>query len=220
MERSSREWIGAATGIAFFVVLIISFIVAGDQPPDAKDGAQKVVDFYSDNKSSVEVGAGISALAAVLLTFFSAYLRKVLQAAEGPGGWLSLAAFAGGLTIAISGAVDSTLSLAAAETADDNLDPLVVQTIQGLFENDFIPFILGVLVLEFAAGISIVLHRALPVWLGWVAIVLGVIGVIGIVTLSDVGFIAVVGGALWLLVVSIMLTLRARGPAAAAPATA
>jgi hypothetical protein len=221
MERSSREWLGAATGIGFFVVLIISFIVAGDEPPDAKDGAQKVFDFYADNKSSVEAGAGIGAIAAVLLVFFSAYLRKVLQAAEGPGGWLSLVAFGGGLTIAISGAIDSTVSLAAAETADDNLNPQVVQTLQGLFENDFIPFVVGVLVLEFGAGLSIILHRALPVWLGWVAIVLGVVGVVGLVTLSDVGFVSVIGGAIWLLVVSIVLTLRARsGSAPAQPATA
>ena len=215
--RSSREWLGAATGIGFFIVLIISFIVAGEEPPEAKDGAQKVVDFYVDNKDSVEAGAGVGAVAAILLVFFSAYLRKVLRAAEGPGGWLSLVAFAGGLTIAISGAIDSTISLALAEAADDKVDPGGIQGLQALFDNDWLPFVLGVLALEFASGISIVLHRALPVWLGWVAIVLGLVGVVGVITLSEIGFVAVIGGGLWVLVVSILLTLRARRPAASAP---
>jgi hypothetical protein len=220
MERGTREWLGPATGIAFFVVLVISFIVAGEEPPEAKDGAQKVVDFYVDNKDSVEAGAGVGAVAASLMIFFSAYLRKVLQAAEGPGGWLSLVAFAGGLTIAISGAIDSTISVALAEAADDKVDPAGIQGLQALFDNDWIPFVTGVLALEFAAGISIVLHRALPVWLGWVAIVLGLCGVVGVVATSPIGFVAVVGGALWLLVVSILLTFRARGPAATAPTAA
>jgi hypothetical protein len=220
MERSSREWLGAATGIAFFVVLIISFIVAGDQPPDAKDGAQKVADFYADNKSAVEAGAGVSALAAILFVFFAGYLRKVLAAAEGGDGWLSLIAFGGGVILAVSAGIDATVTVAAAETADDHLDPLVVQTMQGLFENDFIPFVVGVLTIELAAGLSIVLHRPLPVWLGWVAVALGAIGVIGLVTVSEIGFIAVVGGALWVLAISIVMTMRARRPATAAPAAA
>jgi hypothetical protein len=220
MERSNREWLGAATGIAFFVVLIISFIVAGDQPPDAKDGAQKVVDFYTDNKSSVEAGAGISAIAAVLFVFFAGYLRKVLRAAEGDGGWLSLVAFGAGAIIAVSAGIDSTITVAAAETADDHLDPLVVQTLQGLFENDFIPFVVGVITLELASGISIVQNRSLPSWLGWVAILLGACGLVGFIGLNPVGFAAVIGGALWVLAVSIVMTMRARRPGAAAPAAA
>jgi hypothetical protein len=222
MDRRGSEWLGAATGIAFFVVLIISFIVAGDEPPEAKDGAQKVVDFYTDNKDSVEAGAGISAVAAILFAFFAGYLRKVLRAAEGEGGWLSLVAFGGGLVVAISAGIDNTFTLTAAEAADDGLDPVLVQTVQAIFENDFIPFVIGVLVLEFAAGLSIVQYRALPVWLGWVAIVLGLCGVVGLVTLSEVGFISVIGGAIWVLIVSIVMTMRARsgGEAPAAPAAA
>jgi hypothetical protein len=218
MERS-KDWLAPLTGVAFIVVLVISFIVAGEEPPEAKDGAQEIVDFYSDNKDSVEAGAGIGTIAALLLVFFSAHLRKVLRAAEGEGGGtLSLVAFAGGLTIAISGAIDSTITVALAEGVDDNIDPVAVQALQALFDNDFLPFVLGVLLLEFGAGISVVRHGALPAWLGWAAIVLGVIGVAGLVTLSEIGFIAVIGAALWVVVVSILLTLRARG--GSAPATA
>jgi hypothetical protein len=218
MEKRSKEWLVPLTGVAFIVVLFISFIVAGEEPPEAKDGAQKIVDFYSDNKDSVEAGAGIGTIAALLLVFFSAHLRKVLRAAEGEGGTLSLVAFAGGLTIAISGAIDSTITVALAEGVDDNIDPVAAQALQALFDNDFLPFVLGVLALEFGAGISVVRHGALPAWLGWAAIVLGVIGVAGLVTISEIGFIAVIGAAVWILVVSILLTVRARG--ASAPATA
>ena len=59
-----------------------------------------------------------------------------------------------------------------------------------------------------ASGISIVRHGALPRWLGWVAIVLGV------ASATPAFFIAFLLAAIWILIVSVMLALRAR------PATA
>ena len=77
-----KGWMVPLTGAAFIVVAIIGFIVSGE-PKDASHPANEIVDWYVDNKDSVEVGAFIGVAATVLLVFFAAYLRNVLRAAAG-----------------------------------------------------------------------------------------------------------------------------------------
>ena len=116
--------------------------------------------------------------------------------------------------MAVGAGVDMTISFALAEAAED-IDPVAVQSLQALWDNDFMPIAIGLVVLLLASGLSIVRYGALPKWLGWVAIVLAVVG------MTPIGFVAFMGGALWVLVVSILLAVRARGaaapPSAAAP---
>ena len=211
MNKSS-EWLVPLTGVAFVVLVIVSLIIGGE-PPSADEPAQEIVDHYIDNKSSIQIGAFLGAVAGTLLVFFFGHVRKVLRAAEGEGGMLSLVALVGAAIVALGAAIDGTISFAIAEAADD-IEPASVQTLQALWDNDFLPFALGSQVLWFAAGISIVRHGSLPKWLGWVAIVFGV------ASLTPIGFFAFVAGAVWILVVSILLSQRARGGSAAPAAPA
>jgi len=213
------EWLAPLTGVAFVAILIISFIVGGE-PPDVENPAQEIVDHYVDNKDSVQVGVLLSMIAAAFLLFFAGYLRKVLRAAPGEGGMLPAVALAGATVMAAGAAIDGTISFALAETAD-NIEPASVQALQALWDNDWVPIALGAAVLLLASGMSIALYGSLPRWLGWIAILLGVLG------LTPIGFVAFAGGGLWVLVVSILLTVRARaltqppppaGPGTAAPA--
>ncbi len=171
MNGSKYEWLAPLTGIAFIVVLVVSFVIAGE-PPSADDDVQEIVDHYVDNKDSIMVGAFLGAVAGTLLVFFFGYVRRILRAAEGEGGTLSLIAFSGAVIIALAAAIDATISFALAEAADD-IDPTAVQGLQALWDNDFVPFAVGSQVLWLGAGLSIVRHGALPKWLGWVAIVFG-----------------------------------------------
>ena len=210
MNRSS-EWLAPLTGVAFVVLIVVGAVIGGD-PPSADDPAQEIVDHYVDNKGSIQLGAVLQTVAGALLVFFFGYVRKVLRAAEGGGGVLSLLTVVGAAIIALGAAIDGTISFAISEAADD-VEPASVQTLQALWDNDFLPFALGSQVLWFAVGLSIVRHGALPKWLGWVAIVFGVL------SLTPIGFFAFLAGGLWILVVSIILTQRARaGGAPAAPA--
>jgi hypothetical protein len=197
-----REWLVPLTGVVFVVLAIIGFAIAGE-PPSADDPVQEIVDHYTDNQDSVMIGAALAGFAALFLVFFGGYLRKVLSAAEGEGGMLSAISFAGTILIAVAAAIDATISVALAESAED-IEPAAVQALQALWDNDFIPVVLGMEVFLFATGISIVRHRALPAWLGWVAIVLGVIGA------TPAGFIAFLATGIWILIVSVMLALQAR----------
>src|ERR671922_1271381 len=207
MSRS-REWLIPLTGVAFIVVGIVGFAIGGE-PKSADEPVREIVDFYIDNKDSVQIGAVAGVVAGLLLIFFGAHLRGVLRAAAGPGETLSLVSFVGLVVVAVGFAIDGTISFALAEQADE-VRPVAVQALQMLWDNDFLPIILGVEAFFWATGISVVRSGALPKWMGWVMIVLGVVGV------TPIGFASALGAAILVLVISILLSVRARS----APATA
>ncbi len=201
MDRS-KEWLVPLTGVAFFVVGIVGFLIGGE-PKSADEPVNEVVDFYLDNKDSVEIGAFLGVAASVILIFFGAYLRKVLRAAAGEGEMLSLISFIGLVLVGLGFAIDGTISFALAEAADD-IDPIAVQSLQALWDNDFLPIMLGVLAFLWATGISVIRSGALPKWLGWVMILFGIIA------LTPIGFVAFLGTAVLVLVISVLLSVRAR----------
>lgn len=202
-----KDWWAPLTGIAFLVVLIIGFVLSGE-PPDADEPVQEIVDHYVDNKDSIIAGAVLTVLAATLLVFFGAILRQILDPRGGGDSILPRVAFAGTVVIAVGGGIDQSLSFALAETADD-IDPVAVQALQAYWDHDFIPFAIGQALLFLGAGLAIVRYRALPVWLGWLGIL------VGLAAMTPAGFIAFPGGAVWIIIASILLTLRYRAPTAA-----
>ena len=211
MQPKNREWLAPLTGVGFIVLGIVSFIVGGE-PKCADHPVKEVVAFYVDNKDSVEVGAFIGVAAMVLLVFFGGYLRRVLRTAAGEGEMLSLISFVGIAIVAVGLAVDTTILIALSEAADD-INPIAVQALQALWDNDFIPLVVGVLLFLWGTGLSVIRTGVLPKWLGWVMIGLGVIG------FTPIGFVSAVGAAILVLVLSVLLTLRARSPVADAPGT-
>ncbi|HET9120578.1 MAG TPA: hypothetical protein VFN72_08585 [Solirubrobacterales bacterium] len=209
MERSDKAWVPLVTGLGFAVLLIISIIVTGS-PKGADDGAAAVAQWYSDNKDAAEIGSFIGVVAGGFLIFFGAYLRKVLE--PGAGLMLGILPLIGIAIVATGAAVDGMLMFAAAEAVGDIPAP-EVQTIQAIWDNDFLPFLLGVLVFNWSVGLAVLRSGALPKWMGWAAVVFGVIGLAG-----PVGFFGALGAGLWVIVASIMLSMRASGGAPAQPA--
>jgi hypothetical protein len=202
MQPRGREWLVPLTGVGFIVLGIVSFIVGGE-PKSADDPVREIVNFYVDNKDSVEAGAFIGVAATVLLVFFGAYLRRFLRAGAGEGEMLSLISFVGIAIVAVGFAIDTTILIALSEAADD-INPIAVQSLQALWDNDFVPLALGVLLFLWGTGLSVIRSGVLPKWLGWVMLVLGVLG------LTPIGFVSAVGAAILVLVLSILLSVRAR----------
>jgi hypothetical protein len=210
--KTSKEWLVPLIGVLFIVVAIVAFAIGGE-PPEAKEGGQKIIDHYVDNKDSIQISSLLVGIAAVLLVFFFGYLRKVLHAAEGERGMLSILVLVGAAIVATGIAIDATLAFALSEAADD-IDPAAAQAIEAIWDNDFLPLMVGTTVILFATGISVVRHGALPKWLGWVAIALGLVGV------TPIGFAAFLGLGVWIVIVSVMLSLRLRRRSAAPAAPA
>jgi hypothetical protein len=211
--RSSREWLVPLLGVAFLVLLIASFIIQGE-PKDASHPADEVKDWYLDNKDSAEIAAFVGAVAAAALVFYGAYLRRLFDAATGGTSMLPILILIGLTIVAVGGAIDSMLLFATAERADD-IPADSVQTIQAIWDNDWLPLFLGILVFNWSVGLSVLRTDVLPKWMGWAAIVFGVGSLAG-----PIGFVGVIGAALWILVSSIMLAVRARRPASEVPAAA
>jgi len=188
--------------MGFVLLGIVSFIVGGE-PKSADEPVGEIVDYYVDNKDSIQVAAFIGVAAILLLVFFGAYLRRVLRAAAPEGEILSLVSFLGLVVVAVGFAIDTTILIALSEAADD-IDPVAAQSLQALWDNDFVPLVLGVLMFLWATGLAVIRTGALPKWLGWVMVVLGVLG------LTPIGFVAAIGAAILVLVLSILLSVRAR----------
>ncbi len=174
------------------------FIVGGEPPNAAGNSADEIVQFYTDKGNRVIAGVIILTVATVLLVFFGSYFRSVLDRGVGEDGMFSRIAFAGTVVFAVGGAIDGTLIFAMNEAAGE-IEPAQIETLQAFWDNDFLPLALGVVLFILASGISIVLHKSLPVWLGWIAILIGIIG------LTPFGWIAFMATGVWILIVSVML---------------
>ena len=197
MDRSYARWM-PITGILFVVVAIVGFIVGGEPPDAAGNSADEIVQFYTDNQGSVMAGVIILFVATVLFVFFASFLRSVLDRGDGEDGMFSRIAFVGAVVFAVGGAIDGTLIIAMSEAAGE-VEPAQIETLQAFWDNDFLPLALGVVLFTLGSGISIVLHKSLPVWLGWIAIVLGIVG------MTPFGWIAFMATGVWILIVSVML---------------
>ena len=55
-----NEWLIPLTGVAFVVLAIVTIAFGGGEPPEAKEGAQKIVDHYVDNKDAIQISSLIS----------------------------------------------------------------------------------------------------------------------------------------------------------------
>jgi hypothetical protein len=205
----NKDMIAPLTGVAFVVVAIISILIYGGDPPDADSPPAEIVQHYVDDKDSIFISGLLGVLATALLVFFAAHLRTVLRAGDGQGSMLPSVVLAGATILGVGLAIDGTISIALAEAAED-IDPIAVQALQALWDNDFLPLALGMSVFWLSTGLAVVLYGALPKWLGWFAILFGVCGV------TPAFFVGFLGGAIWILIVSVMLARQAR-PATPAP---
>jgi hypothetical protein len=207
-----KDWLVPLTGVAFLVLVIVGFSIGGE-PPDANDPLQEIVDFYDDDKDSIEVGAFLLSLGTVFLVFFANYLRVLFRDSAA-----SATILVGAAIFTVGAAIDSTILVATAESVDD-IEPTSVQTLQALWDNDFIPLAIGIAVFLVSVGVSILrTPGVLPRWLGWVTLALALL------SLTPAGFLAFPGTGLLILVLSVWLAIRARRaaapPAAPPPAPA
>lgn len=198
-ELTQQRWPALAplTGVAFVIVVVIAFLVGGSTP-DINDSPQKILSYYNDHDSKQMFAAFLLSLGTVLLFFFLGVLRTVLRATEGAVGRLSTVAFGGGLVLGVGILSFAGFTFVLADAAD-HLTPDAAQALNALNVDFFFPLAAGLSTLLLAAGISIARSRVLPVWLGWIAIVLG------IAAITPLGFFAFLAFGLWVLVVSVVL---------------
>jgi hypothetical protein len=197
MSRLNR-W-SPLTGVLFAACLAVAIV--GPSTPDIDDSGAKVIAFYASHRGTLQVQTFFLAYGAILLVAFvtvlTAYLRR-----RGVD-MLGRIAFAGSLFLALAMAFGAATNVMLNHKSV-HLGADSAQTLN-IMANDlyYIALAVGVVLMMSGLGIAIVTTRALPVWMGWVAIVAAVGAVTGFGAWP-----ALMLTGLWMIVASIMLYQR------------
>jgi hypothetical protein len=208
MPQSLRR-LAPLSGIVFAALLVVTF--SSPSTPGVHDTGVQVINHYNAHHSAHLIGDLAGGVGVVFFLFFISSLRSYFADKEGADG-LSRAAFAGGILIAVGGAVFTSLDVALVDARHD-ITPQAAQALNVLSNDFFFPFEIGLVVFALCIGLAIIASGALPKWLGWIMVV------IGIVAFTPVGFFGFFVVLIWSVIVAILIYRRI-GPAAAAPATA
>ncbi len=220
MNKYRWEQIGAAGGILYILLgygYLLLVQLPGPQPALIGASAATITEFFNTRNSTLfHVGIYFSVLLIVPFTWYLGSLWAALRREEEEPRFLSTVVLLAGLTTTIIYAVPH---LALAELrVDDGLDPNVAQLVydlanQGLFN---VAILFGGFLL--AVGVAVIRTRALPLWIGWAAVVIAA-GLFGTRAAPMESLAIVVPSLLyyiWLIVTSVMLIRRAGKAAQAA----
>lgn len=221
MQISRWERFAPLTGIVFIVLgLIANLVIYPGSAPDFVDKPEKIAAFYQDESTAVLTTDMLNLISGFFLLWFLGCLRSVLRRAEGGEGRVSAIAFAGGTAaVALLFAAASVDSVAALRVEEaDRIDPAVATAlwdISSILFGAAATMALGVLLV--ATAVVILRTRALPVWLGWVSLVIG----IGL-AIPPISFFVFFAFLVWVLITSVVLYLEGgkahpAGPVGEAP---
>ena len=210
-----QRW-AALAGVVYVALFVIGVILIYNGTPDSSSAPAKIIAYYSDSghRNRMNVGWLLAGLGLFFFLWFVSALRQAIRRLEVEDGF-----FTGLATI--GGVVYATLSLAAlaVETgirtmSDDTYHHTVYPGL--IHAADDAAWVLhasggaGLAAMIVAASLAAVRARAVPTWAGWLGVV------VGILSLGLLIFFPWFLAAIWILVVSIGMFLRAgRAPAAA-----
>lgn len=211
MTARFERWM-ALTGVVAVALWIIGVFVLESVSPGDDASAFEILAYFDDDSTSIFIGAFLLALGTAFFLWFAGILRAALHAAEGPPGRLTAIVFAGAVGKAVFD-MGFAGAAAAGALAADEADDLSPQGAQALFFIDdafFIGAEFMAVVFMAAAAATILTTRALPVWLGWLALVIA----LGLLVVPIGWAFLLFGVPLWVLLASVILFLRASRPPA------
>jgi hypothetical protein len=204
MGTGRLERLAPLTGVLFTVLVAVGILVGGDTP-DTDASAVEILDHYED-EGPIFVGIIALLLAGVALLFFAGVLRRHF-AAVGPD-WLATVVFGGAVVLAAGLGIFLSSQIALVDAAD-NEQEASLQALNILDNTNFGAAVIGLATMYLATAWHVLASRSLPVWIGWLALLLGILAVAG-----PLGFIAFLAFPIWVLIVSIALFRRVALPAA------
>jgi len=211
--RGQLSRLAPLSGVVFAVLFLILFFAFPDSP-DSDASAAKVVSFFTDHGDSQSALAFMLWYAMLFAVFFGAALRSYLRRRGGSDGLIALG-FLGMGFFALATSILGGFLFAAADVPT-KISPAAEQALNVLQDDLFAPVFVGVALCMIGNGLAIVLAevKALPRWLGWVALLIGLVAIV-----PPVSFFSLFGLVGWALIVSVLVYLREGESApAAAPA--
>ena len=197
----SGKRLAALSGVGAVALLVAAFAVSGDTP-SVDDSPADIVSFYTDNDSEQQWSAALLAWGALLFLVFATTIAGALRRARGETGGSSALAFGGAVVATVGMTIFAGIGFTLGD-AVDHLGPASILTLNALSSDMFFTVAIGTAAFLLGAGIAMVKTDILPKWLGWVAIVLGV------ASFTPLGFFGFLGMGLWILVASVMLSMKA-----------
>lgn len=192
------RWTGL-TGVLFGVIVAVSVTATGGMP-DAKNAAK--VQAWDLKHAGLLTGSFLTTTVAVIIgLYFLTWLHAQLGGRE--SGWMGTMFLVGVVFFAMAGAVQAGIHAAIGSDAK-HLSTGSLQLMASLAQNfNWAMTCIGLALLYLAAGYLIRRSGILPGWLAWVSWVFAL-------TAASVflGFVALLGTALWVIVVGIILTTR------------
>src|SRR5947209_20079371 len=208
---SERTWerYGAATGIAFGLLLVVT-IFAAPQPPHIDASAQKVITYYTDHRHAVLAAGVFGAFASVAAVLCVAHLRHIFDRVEHGIEGLSTVVFAAGLvTIAaslVSGVLSTTLAFMTVQPGGV-IDGGLVRALYDISYVSYGPTFLLLALFLGAVAVGMIRGEVATPALGWFAAVVAAVSVaaaIGEMTVSSysatwtaISLVAILGLAAW-----------------------
>lgn len=227
---SERTWerYGAATGIVFGILLVVSIFML-PSPPHIDDSAGKIASYYADHRRAVLASGVIGTLGSVAALLFICHLRHVFDRVEGGIEGISTIVLAAGL---IAVAVSSLSILGASVLALMTAQPgglADAGLARALYDAVYISYGMTMMfAASWLAAVAVGMVRgevATPA-LGWFAAAVAAVSLVASVGLMTVGsystgwtviqFAGILGIAAWSIVAGAMM---ARQPAVEAMAT-
>lgn len=200
MNDERWERLAPLTGVVFVVLLVVGVLLINnyDYLPPAGD----IQSFYTDNSTTIAVGAFVASLSVFFFLWFLGSVLKSLRSAEGGAGRLSAIAFGGGVAVAAGMIVAYAATMAAAQRAGAT-GGISADTAVGFF--DLSGTLMGSIVpMAFAAltGATAVVSfrtQTFSPWFRWVT------AIVAIGLLTPINYIFVGLAVFWVLIISIIL---------------
>lgn len=202
-ERSpgAGRWMGGL-GIVYAILFALGFIVLGGSDPSLSSKPTSIINYYNDHHDSALVGTFAVALGTVGFAFFAGVLRNAILATGRRARHLCAVAMIG-VAVYVGGLLLMAVIHFTLLDAAHYKQPDVAQVLNFLDQDDFFPTVAGLSIFMLAIGTAILRTRALPIWLGWFALLVGVVAMAG-----PAGAIAFLFAPVWTLCAAIVLLLR------------
>jgi hypothetical protein len=204
----SSRWL-SLTGVAFVIIVLLSFSALGQDGPDEKASAADITSFYDAHRGSQTATAFLLAAAAPLIVLFGISLAMAFWPVH-PGArplW-QIVMIGGSVFTGASFAIAALFHLAVVIGADTNgISPGTMQAFNALDSHVWIVTGAGLGVFMLGAAGSLTSRSTVFRTLRWIALAAGIAFYI-----PFAGFIALVVSGPWIIAASIALFRRQREP--------
>ena len=208
----------ALGGAAYVVLFVIGVILLFGNSPDSSSAPAKIIAYFSDSghRDRVNIGWLIAGLGLFFFLWFLSALRGTIRRLEGEDGILTGLVTIGGLVYAALSLAAIALETGIRTMSDDTYQHTVYPGL--IHAADDAGWVLhasggaGLGAMIIAASLAGLRAGAVPRWAGWLGVVAGILA------LGLIAFFPWFVAAVWILVVSIGMFVRAGRGSAATPA--